>query len=58
MSEIPEEVRADLEFLPVETMDQVLDYALERPGPKGEKPETKSGADAGRDDDKNATYAH
>src|SRR6185436_6232852 len=28
--EVPEEVREDLEFVPVETMDQVLEHALDR----------------------------
>ncbi|HEY2955324.1 MAG TPA: endopeptidase La [Candidatus Eisenbacteria bacterium] len=31
LEEIPEDVRADLEFVRIETMDQVLDVALERP---------------------------
>jgi ATP-dependent Lon protease len=31
LEEIPEAVRADLEFVPIETMDQVLGIALERP---------------------------
>jgi ATP-dependent Lon protease len=30
LSEVPAEVRADLTFVPVETMDQVLEHALDR----------------------------
>ena len=30
LGEVPEEVRADLEFVIVDTMDQVLEHALER----------------------------
>ena len=30
LSEVPEEVRADLALIPVETMDEVLEHALER----------------------------
>jgi len=37
-SEIPEDVRADLQFVFVETMDQVLEQALERPARTEEKP--------------------
>ena len=38
LSEIPEEVREDLEFVQVENMDQVLEHALERsPQSEGEK---------------------
>src|SRR5262249_28630311 len=33
LGEAPEEVRADLEFVIVETMDQVLEHALERTEP-------------------------
>jgi ATP-dependent Lon protease len=58
LTEIPEEVRADLEFILVETMDQVLEHALERPTTKGEKPESKPGPEVGGPDDKTATYAH
>ena len=32
LGEVPEEVRADLSFVIVETMDQVLEHALERAG--------------------------
>jgi ATP-dependent Lon protease len=40
ISEIPEEVRADLRFIEVETMDQVLEHALEpkTPSPDPERP--------------------
>jgi ATP-dependent Lon protease len=31
LSEVPEDVRADLEFVLVENMDQVLERALDRP---------------------------
>jgi ATP-dependent Lon protease len=30
LSEVPEEVRADLTLIPVDTMDEVLEHALER----------------------------
>jgi ATP-dependent Lon protease len=33
LGEVPEEVRADLEFVIVETMDEVLEHALERVAP-------------------------
>jgi ATP-dependent Lon protease len=36
LGEVPEEVRADLEFVIVETMDEVLEHALERPTPAAE----------------------
>lgn len=49
-SEIPEEVRADLSFVFVETMDQVLEHALERTTPSADAPP----ADA----DPAANYAH
>jgi ATP-dependent Lon protease len=48
-SEIPEEVRADLTFVFVETMDQVLEQALERPAPPAEPPAVSEEA---------ANYAH
>ncbi len=52
LSEIPEEVRADLTFIQVETMDEVLEHALERAPTKAaaESPEAPP-ADP-------ATYAH
>jgi ATP-dependent Lon protease len=49
ISEIPEEVRADLQFIMVETMDQVLEHAL-APAPAKTEPE-QPGKPA-------ATYAH
>ena len=36
LGEVPDEVRADLEFVIVETMDQVLEHALDRGGPAAE----------------------
>ena len=36
--EVPEEVRADLEFVIVETMDQVLEHALDRAEPTAAEP--------------------
>ena len=33
LGEVPEEVRADLEFVILETMDEVLEHALERAAP-------------------------
>ena len=36
LGEVPEEVRADLEFVIVETMDQVLEHALDRGPSAGE----------------------
>jgi len=50
LSEIPEEVREDLNFVLVENMDQVLEHALDRAHPEtGPRPATK---------DDNAQYAH
>ena len=49
ISEIPEEVRADLQFIMVETMDQVLEHAL-APMPAKTDPE--------RPEKPAATYAH
>jgi ATP-dependent Lon protease len=38
LSEVPEDVRADLTFVLVESMDQVLELALDRPaGPADDK---------------------
>ena len=48
-TEIPEEVRADLSFVFVETMDQVLEHALERATPPAEPATTGDPA---------ASYAH
>jgi ATP-dependent Lon protease len=50
LSEIPEDVREDLEFVCVESMDQVLDHALERPSQVPEPPRP--------DEDQAASYAH
>jgi ATP-dependent Lon protease len=36
LGEVPDEVRADLEFVIVETMDEVLEHALERATPPAE----------------------
>jgi ATP-dependent Lon protease len=38
LAEIPEEVRADLEFVRVDSMDQVLEHALDRPQPPAADP--------------------
>jgi ATP-dependent Lon protease len=56
LAEVPEEVRQDLEFLRVETMDQVLELALERlPAPMAQAlpPETQA-----KDGGPPGTYAH
>ena len=50
---MPEEVRADLEFIQVETMDQVLEHALDRPRPEAEPDASRATPDAAP-----ATYAH
>jgi len=42
LHEVPEEVRADLEFVVVDTMDEVLEHALDR-----ERPEAAAGNGAG-----------
>jgi ATP-dependent Lon protease len=49
VAEIPEDVRADLEFIPVESMDQVLEQALDRPAQTPPPP---------RPDDQTSSYAH
>jgi ATP-dependent Lon protease len=49
VGEIPEDVRSDLEFIPVESMDQVLEYALDRPAQAPPPP---------RPDDQAQSYAH
>ncbi len=49
VGEIPEDVRSDLEFIPVESMDQVLEYALDRPAQTPPPP---------RPDDQAQSYAH
>ena len=45
LSEIPEDVREDLVFQPVESMDEVLQFALERPvqGPAAPGPHPDEG---------------
>ena len=48
LSEIPEEVRADLTFVQVETMDEVLEHALDRTPSKNASEQPASPA----------TYAH
>jgi ATP-dependent Lon protease len=40
LGEVPEEVRADLEFVIVEIMDQVLEHALDRGSPAASAPAT------------------
>ena len=47
--EVPEDVRADIEFVLVDTMDQVLEHALDR--------STPTTAQTGEGESK-ATYAH
>ncbi|HUK62168.1 MAG TPA: S16 family serine protease, partial [Dongiaceae bacterium] len=51
LSEIPEDVRQDLEFVRVENMDQVLDLALDRPAPPADRPVPPKGEQPAR-------YAH
>jgi ATP-dependent Lon protease len=48
IAELPREVRRDLNLVPVETMDEVLDHALQGAG----------AAQAAKDPDPPATYAH
>ena len=50
LAEMPEDVREDLTFIEVETMDQVLEHALDRPA--------IGGAPAPPDEDQAARYAH
>ena len=53
LAEIPEEVRADLEFILVENMDEVLEHALDRPIPEvAKKPAVATG------EGESARYAH
>ena len=52
--ELPDDVKESLEFVLVESMDQVLEHALERP--VGVKPSPESRPTAG--DDPSAHYAH
>ena len=49
LSEVPEEVRADLQVVLVETMDEVLEHALDR---------TATAGAAARPEDPAAAYAH
>ena len=51
LSEVPEEVRADLTFIAVDTMDQVLEHALERTPQDDHAPASPADIAAGR-------YAH
>jgi ATP-dependent Lon protease len=53
LSEVPAEVREDLEFVLVESMDQVLERALDRPVPAA-----REKADARADKGESAHYAH
>ncbi len=53
ISEIPEDVRNDLEFIEVENMDQVLEHALERPPRRPVAPAVKPAAEG-----ESARYAH
>jgi len=54
LAEIPEEVRADIEFVLVENMDEVLQHALERPIAGVAKPAPAPGPVEGE----SARYAH
>ena len=54
LAEVPEEVRADITFVLVENMDQVLQHALQGPIPGV----TQSAAVAGSDQGEAASYAH
>ena len=55
LSEIPEEVRDALEFIPVETMDRVLELALER---KPKEEPAAAPAPPKATDEGPQTYAH
>ena len=50
LAEVPEDIRADLTFIEVENMDQVLEYALDRP--------TLEATPAAPAEDQAARYAH
>ena len=54
LAEVPEEVRADLEFILVENMDEVLRHALDRPIAEVAKPVPAAGTGEGE----SARYAH
>ena len=55
--EVPEEVRASLEFMPVENMDRVLELALERL-PEGIRPQPAGPAETTEPEERPGTYAH
>jgi ATP-dependent Lon protease len=55
LSEVPEEVRADLAFVSVETMDQVLEHALDR---NPQEPLTVVSASVPPPDEAPGRYAH
>jgi len=58
LAELPEDLKADLEFILVDTMDQVLEAALERPLPalpEGSKPAPRPAAG---DEPPAQPYAH
>jgi len=57
-TEIPEEVRADLSFVFVETMDQVLEHALERAGAPAEAAGPAGPAEPAAPVDPATHYAH
>ena len=53
LEEIPEDVRADLEFVRIENMDQVLGVALQKPQAMPDAPPTPP-----PDDSRPAHYTH
>jgi ATP-dependent Lon protease len=57
LSEVPEEVRADLEFVTVDTMDEVLEHALER-SPAEPPARAADGPPVLPADEPPGTYAH
>jgi ATP-dependent Lon protease len=56
LSEVPEEVREDLNFVLIENMDQVLEHALDRPAGDTVAPATPPPPSA--DPPQDASYAH
>jgi ATP-dependent Lon protease len=56
LTEIPEDVREDLKFVLVESMDQVLELALDRPVRIPATPPPAPGAESG--EEQPGTYAH
>jgi len=58
LSEIPEEVREDLNFVLVENMDQVLEHALDRARPETDTRSKKDESGSRSSEDDPATYAH